>query len=70
MMLNFEINYCNRQNLCVDCNNKDCSLAGKLISDCPKYRCDREGDLFEDCESCDFLKVYSNDMREFYDEES
>lgn len=55
---------CHRNNLCVDCDNKECWFAGELISDCPLWKCNREGKMFEDCESCELLKVVKlNDRR-------
>ena len=62
----FSMSECKRDNLCVDCDNNKCCLAGKLLSDCPKYRCDRTKDKFEDCDSCDFIKDFVKEQREYY----
>lgn len=48
------IRICERKNLCVDCEDKSCSLHGKLASDCPKYRCDNGND----CENCEYLSDF------------
>ncbi len=53
---------CTRQNLCVDCDEKRCIHAGKIISDCPMYKCDRPGEDFEDCETCEFIKHIQDEM--------
>ena len=65
----FEISMreCTRNNLCVDCDNERCWFHGNLIADCPKWRCDRQPGFIEDCETCEFLKEYQKDMREYYD---
>lgn len=63
-----QIMSCNRKNLCVDCDDQICLCAKKIISDCPKYICDRTGEAFEDCESCEFIKKYQEEMRNYYAE--
>lgn len=68
--MNLTVDECTRKNLCIDCDNERCWFHGKLISDCPKYRCDRPEELFEDCESCAFLKRFTKEMGEQYDNES
>lgn len=56
------VSECKRNNLCVDCDNKECWLAGDIQADCPKYRC-----AFEyGCERCGFIKRYAERMRETY----
>ena len=30
-----KLSECNRKNLCVDCNNKECLHHGKVEADCP-----------------------------------
>ena len=55
-MMDVKISECHSNNLCIDCDDKKCWYAGKLIADCPLWRCNREGELFEDCESCELLK--------------
>lgn len=67
--MEIKISECVRRNLCVDCDNTDCSAHGDIRADCPKYHCDRVGDLFEDCESCAFIKEFQEDMRKIYAEE-
>ena len=57
---------CKRNNLCIDCDDTKCWLAGKLISDCPHYHCIRPAKHIEDCEHCEFLKQYQEDMRRYY----
>lgn len=64
-----QIQECTKDNLCVDCDNDKCWLAGKILSDCPKYHCDKPKepiDQTEDCEHCAFIKQYQKDMREYY----
>ena len=56
-----EINRCTRKNLCVDCNDPDCLLAGDAEADCPKWRCDNPT---MDCENCEDLKEYKEWMTE------
>ena len=60
------IDECTRNNLCVDCDDKDCLHVGKIRSDCPKYHCDREDSLYEQCDTCEFIKKYQEDMRKYY----
>lgn len=56
---------CTRDNLCVDCDDPNCSHAGSIEADCPKFRCDNN----HDCENCTFIKRFQKTMREgFYDE--
>ena len=57
---------CKRDNLCVDCDDNKCWLAGKILSDCPKYHCDRPKDHIEDCSTCDFIKEFQKNQREYY----
>lgn len=57
-----QIDECERENLCVDCNNNECLHAGQIIADCPKYHCDNPKGIHE-CEKCDFIKEYQNAMR-------
>jgi hypothetical protein len=67
--MNAAMSECKRNNLCIDCDNSKCWLAGKALSDCPKYYCDRPKepiDQTEDCEHCAFLEQYQKDMREYY----
>lgn len=54
---------CNRKNLCFDCDDLDCLMAGEAVADCPKCKCDNE---VGDCYSCEFLKEYQEKMRAEY----
>jgi hypothetical protein len=56
MGMKTKIEECKRDNLCVDCDNKECWFAGQAIADCPLIRCNRKGERYEDCESCELLK--------------
>lgn len=57
-MLNLSV--CNRDNLCVDCDDKECHHAGDIGADCPKWKCDHP---FGDCENCAFIKKFVEEMR-------
>lgn len=59
------IKECNRNILCVDCDNTECNRHGDIEQDCPKYRCDN--DVF-DCNNCTFMKEYQKQMRKHYKE--
>ena len=50
---------CNRNLLCIDCNDTECWHQGKKESDCPEYRCDKS----LDCNKCAFIDQYIDDMR-------
>ena len=54
------IGECQRDNLCVDCDDAECAGAGRIEADCPKYKCDH---LTGDCNNCAFIKAYQEDMR-------
>lgn len=58
-----KIRECKRKMLCVDCDDKKCWHAGKLIADCPMHNCNRDGELYEDCESCELLKQIHAEWR-------
>ena len=58
-----KLSECNRQNLCVDCDNTKCLHHGKMIADCPRYRCDRPKEFQYDCEHCEFIDGFIEDMR-------
>jgi hypothetical protein len=60
----YEVHGCYRQNLCVDCDDTECTSCGDIGADCPKWRCDNDKTL--DCENCEFLKGYVAEMREYY----
>lgn len=62
----FEMSLCNKNMLCVDCNDTKCLGAGEIISDCPKYHCDRESGHINDCETCNFIKQFQKNMRKEY----
>lgn len=64
--MDVQMDICKRNNLCVDCDNKDCWGAGHIISDCPKYHCDRKGKAVNDCSTCTFIKKFQKEMREYY----
>lgn len=57
-----EMKECKRDNLCVDCDDKNCLHAGQAIADCPKYHCDNPNGI-QECEKCDFLKEFQDIMR-------
>ena len=61
-----QMSICERDILCVDCDNNACWFAGKTISDCPKYKCDRPSHLVEQCDNCTFIKKFQKEQREFY----
>lgn len=46
------ISTCDKNIPCVDCDNVNCALQGKKVSDCPLYACVREEIAFLDCEHC------------------
>lgn len=52
---------CNRDNLCVDCDNEKCVHHGRIIADCPQYDCANEP--LYDCEHCDFIKKWLREYR-------
>lgn len=54
------INICDRNILCVDCDDRDCMFAGCIEADCPKWVCDNPT---LDCETCEFLKEYVKEIR-------
>ena len=56
---------CDRDNLCVDCDNKSCHHAGDAMADCPKYNCDNPNGAHK-CDDCDFLKEFQTNMRNQY----
>lgn len=60
-----ELKECKRDNLCVDCDNKDCHHAGDAMADCPKYNCDNPGGMHK-CDACEFLKEFQSTMRRQY----
>lgn len=62
-----EIHLCERQSLCVDCDNIRCTHQGKIGADCPKYHCDRPEDFRLQCETCGFIKKYVKEMRAEYE---
>ena len=53
------MNECNRDGLCVDCDNTECLHHGDIGADCPKWRCENGGD----CEHCEWIKAYIKLMR-------
>lgn len=55
-----EMRTCDKQCLCVDCDNKECLHAGKAMADCPKYHCDNSNGI-DECDNCDFLKQFQID---------
>lgn len=58
------VGVCNRNTLCLDCDNPDCLRAGDIEQDCPKYSCDNA--VKYDCENCEFMKKYQEHMRAQY----
>ena len=54
-----DISECIRTNLCVDCDDPDCLLAGEAEADCPKWKCDNPS---MNCEACEFLKEYKREV--------
>lgn len=64
--MDVQMSLCERNNLCVDCDNDKCWGAGHIISDCPKYHCDRPKESLEDCETCEFIKEFQKTQREYY----
>ena len=61
------MNECTRKNTCYDCDDKKCIFKGKKESDCPKYTCDNVKQ--NDCENCDFINLYIDMERKWYQEE-
>lgn len=59
---NLKMTLCNRKNLCVDCDDKECIRAGVAESDCIKHHCDNAIPL--DCNHCDFMRRYQKEVRE------
>ena len=51
---------CNKTNLCIDCDDKECFHAGDPMADCPKWLCDYAGS----CETCSFIKEHQEQMRQ------
>ena len=51
---------CTRDNLCVDCDDKECTHAGNIEADCPKWKCDNETG---DCNNCAFIRQYQEEER-------
>lgn len=62
-MKEYTMKKCERNNLCVDCDDTECQLAGEAYADCPKWRCD---DPIGDCDTCEFMKAYQAGMRAEY----
>ncbi len=58
-MIDYAIETCERKNLCVECNDKECIFAGKIESDCPMYKCNNNCT----CENCEFIKQFQKEMR-------
>ena len=61
-----KLSECNSNNLCIDCDNWECSRCGDIAADCPKYHCDNDT---HDCNNCAFIKQYQQDMRKYYEME-
>ena len=61
--MTYQLKECKRHDLCIDCDEKKCLLAGKLISDCPMYKCDRKGRQYENCKTCELLKQLHTERR-------
>lgn len=57
-----KLSECNRDNLCVDCDDKKCNHCGDIGADCPKYQCDN--DITLDCNHCAFIKDYQEKFRD------
>lgn len=55
------VDVCNRDNLCVDCDNERCRRFGDIGADCPKWTCDNCPPY--DCEHCQFIKDYIEEYR-------
>lgn len=53
--MKYTIKPCTRKNLCVDCDDAECQLAGVARADCPKQSCDNP---IGDCNTCVFMKQY------------
>jgi hypothetical protein len=56
---------CNRNNLCVDCDDERCWRRGDKGADCPKYTCDNPNGMME-CENCCFIDEFILEMRKAY----
>ena len=52
---------CERDNLCVDCDDPDCLHAGDIGADCPKWVCD----MPNECEQCLWIREYVAKVREY-----
>lgn len=55
---------CDRDNLCVDCDDELCWKHGDIGADCPKWKCDNCQPY--DCEHCNFIKDYIEEYRKSY----
>lgn len=58
------VDICNRNNLCVDCDNKECWHCGDKIADCPRYPqyCAREK-IADSCDDCTWIDKYIEEIR-------
>ena len=52
---------CTRTNLCRDCDDIGCVLAGEIMPDCPRLDC--INDPPHDCEDCAWLKQYIKEIK-------
>lgn len=61
-----ELKECNKDCFCKDCDDTECSHAGKAEADCPRYTCVFQTYTSEhlDCENCLWLKGWYAEMRE------
>ncbi len=59
-----KISECHSNNLCIDCDNWECSHCGDIAADCPKYSCDN--DIKLDCNHCEFIKDFQKEYRKSY----
>lgn len=59
-MVNLSV--CNRDNLCIDCDDEFCYHAGSAEPDCPIFIADVTcGDT--DCNHCEFIREFQEEMR-------
>lgn len=55
---------CERDNLCVDCDDKECIHAGNIEADCPLYHCNND----HHCDSCELMMQFQKEARGLKDE--
>lgn len=55
------VSVCEKDTLCVNCDDEKCIHNGQAYADCPKYHCDNPDT--QNCSNCNFIKEYQRLFR-------